>query len=111
MDEILAKSKLTRIPISQKFVPQEAQDVKKYVEDSILNHKNNFELHSMQSNNEEKDDTKAQDEYTKEDFESVSQMLAIILSVAIMMIVFAIIVVQGILCVICVLSKQSIILL
>ena len=31
MDEILAKSKLTRIPISQKFVPQEAQDVKKYV--------------------------------------------------------------------------------
>ena len=105
MDEILRKSKLTRIPIDQKFVPL---DIEKKCEalseiTDIANHGENLGQHYIQSDDENVvSENQSQDQHTKEGFESFSQFLAILFSIALMMVVFAIILVQGIL----VLDKQ-----
>ena len=107
MDEILRKSKLTRIPIDQKFVPldieKKGEALIKITDDYIANHGENLGQHYIQSDHEHVvSDDQSKDQHTKEGFESFSQFLAILFSIALMMVVFAIILVQGIL----VLDKQ-----
>ena len=97
------KSRITRIPINKKFVPN-SDDLEKSTDDDFVPSTRDFvganignfesdEQNFIKFSPETSDD--AQDKQTKDDFESVWQMLAIVLSIAIMMVIFAIIVVQG----------------
>ena len=92
MDLSHRKSRITRIPIDRKFVlidevvPDGSEKTGNGSKRGDLG--GNFIQFSHDISGQ------AQDQQTKEDFESVWQMLAIVLSIAIMMVVFAIIVVQ-----------------
>ena len=103
MDKTLKKS---RIPINQKFVPldieKKGEALTEITDEYITNHGENLESYYTQSGDENVSDDQSQDQHTKEGFESFSQILAILFPIALMMVVFAIILVQGIL----VLDKQ-----